>query len=114
MDMAINATGSHDEVFACDGFRGGPDDKIRVDAVHGVGVSGFSDSHDASVFDADIGFHDSPMIENHGVGDNEIERAGFCFSDGRAALAHAVANYFSAAESDLIAVMGEVFFYFDQ
>ena len=114
MDVAIDAAGSDDEVFASDSFRGGADDEIGIDAIHRVGISGFADPGDASVLYADVGFHDSPVIENHGVGDDEIERAGFCFADGGAALAHAVANYFSAAESDLIAVVGEVFFYFDQ
>ena len=77
------------------------------------GFPAFPIPSDAAVFDADVGLHDAPVIENHGVGYDEIQRAGFCFADCGAALAHAVANYLSAAERDLVAVMGEVFFDFD-
>ena len=113
MDVAIDAAGSDDQVFACDRFRAGADDEIGIDAIHRVGISGFADPSDASVLYADVGFHDSPVIEDHGVGDNEIEGAGLCFANGGAALAHAVANYFAAAERNFVAVMGEVFFDFD-
>ena len=54
-----------------------PTTRFGIDAVHRVRVSGFSDFHDAAIFDADVGFHDSPVIENHGIGDDEIERARF-------------------------------------
>src|SRR6202030_4854882 len=114
MDMAINSAGGDDKVFTGDCFRGGADDEIGIDAVHRVGVSSFADAHDAAVFDADIGFHDAPMIENNGIGNDEIERAGLPFAKSGAALAHAIANYFSAAEGDFVTVVREVFFDFDE
>ena len=55
------------------------------------------------------------MVENDGIGDDEIE--GACDFDSRiarAALAHAVANYFAAAEGDFVAVVREILFDFDE
>ena len=75
MDVAIDAACGDDQVFACDHFGGCADDQLWIDSVHRVGISGFAHFHDAAVLDADIGFHDAPMIEDDGVGDDQVERA---------------------------------------
>ena len=114
MDVAVDAARGDDQVFTGDHFGGCADDKLRIDAVHRVGISGFADFHDAAVLDSDIGFDDAPMIEDDGVGDDQVERAMLADSRmARAALAHAVANHFAAAEGDFVAVVREVFFDFD-
>jgi hypothetical protein len=53
------------------------------------------------------------MIEDYGVRDDQVERAVFAFPQGGAALAHSVADHFSAPESDLVPVVGKVFFDLD-
>ena len=48
-----------------------------------------------------------------GIGDDEIENAVLSLRGACAALAHAVANHFAAAEGDFVAVYGEVLLDFD-
>src|SRR5271156_4332012 len=113
VDVAIHAAGGKDQIFSGDHFGGGANDQIGINPRHRVWISGFADFHDAAVFDADVGFHDAPVIEDYSVGNDEVQRAVFAFSGGARALAHAVANYFAAAESDLVAVVRVIFFDFD-
>lgn len=113
MDVAIHASGGEDQIFSGDHFGGGTDDEVRINSFHRIGISGFAHFHDAAVFDADVGFHNAPVIEDHGIGYDEVQRSVFAFSRGARALSHAIANYFAAAESDLIAVVREVLFDFD-
>ena len=44
------------------------------DTVHHIGIAGFADAGDETVFDADIGFEDAGGINDEGVGDDAIER----------------------------------------
>jgi hypothetical protein len=43
-----------------------------VHAGHEGRVTGLADGHDAAVLDADVGLHDAPVIDDQGVGDEEI------------------------------------------
>src|SRR5277367_1436316 len=113
MDVAIHAAGGEDQIFSGNHFGGGADDQVGIDSFHRVWISGFADFHDAVVLDADVGFHDAPVIEYYSVGDDEVQRAVFALSGSARALTHAVANYFAAAESDLVAVVRVIFFDFD-
>src|SRR5204862_8279375 len=65
------------------------------------GVAGFADAADAAVADADIGFDDAPMVEDHRIGDDRIDGA---VGTAPLALSHAVAYDLAAAELDLLAV----------
>ncbi len=40
-----------------------------------VRIAGLADGKNIAVLDADIGFHDAPMIENERIGDDGIDRA---------------------------------------
>src|SRR5271154_5427071 len=113
MDVAIHAAGGEDQIFSGNHFGGGADDQVGIDSFHRVGISGFADFHDAAVLDADVGFHDAPVIENHCVRDHQVQRAVFALSCGAGALTHAFANYFAAAEGDFVAVVREIFFDLD-
>ena len=45
------------------------------DAVLDVGIAGLADRADAAVADADVRLDDAPVVEDDGVGDDEIRRA---------------------------------------
>ena len=113
MDMRVESAGGHDQVLSGDDFSCGADDEIGIDTSHGVRIAGLSHFDDAAVADADIAFHDSPMIDDQSVGDDEIECAADAFARRGTALAHAVADHFTAAESDFVAISGIVTLDFD-
>src|ERR1700688_3459810 len=113
MDVTVDATGSDDHIFSGDHFGGCSYHQVRINSLHGVGISGFADLNDSPVLDADITFDDSPMIEDHRVGDDQIQRASSRFADRGAALAHAVANHFAPAAGYVIAVARIFFLDFD-
>jgi hypothetical protein len=75
-----------------------------------IWVAGFADTADAAVADADIGFDDTPMIEDHGIGDDSVHGA-LCAR--RLPLPHAVADDLATAEFDFLAVNRTVTLDFD-
>ena len=99
VDMRVDAAGGDDAALAGDRF--GPRPDHDVDAGLDIGVAGFADSADAAVADADIGFDDAPMVEDHGIGDDGVDGA---VGAGRLPLPHAVADDLAAAELDLLAI----------
>ena len=99
MDVRVDAARGDDAAFAGDHLGAGADHD--VDARLDIGVAGLADAADAAVADADIGFDDAPMVEDHGVGDDRVDRP---LGAARLALAHAVADHFAAAELDLLAI----------
>ncbi len=70
-----------------------------------IRVAGLAELEDASANDADIAFHDAPMVEHHGVGDHRIDGPR---GVRRLRLAHAVADDLAAAELHLLTVGGEI------
>ena len=114
MNMTVDASGGDDQVLTRDDFGRRANHKVRIDAVHGVGISRFTDLDDAAVPNADIAFYDSPVVDDDGVGDDEVENARVVAPRHVAILAHAVTNDFAAAKSNFIAIHGEVIFDFDQ
>src|SRR5581483_8679691 len=76
------------------------------DAVHDLRIPPLADRDDPAAFNADIGLYDPPVIEDHRVGDDQVERP--LRRGRRHRLAHSVAKDFSAAELALVAVDGEV------
>ena len=110
VDMAVEAAGGNDLAFARDDLGAGADDdrlgRVEIaEAGLDVGIAGLADGADAPGTNADIGFHDAPMIEDQRVGDDGIDRA-VGVPDLR--LAHAVADDLAAAELDLLAIGGEI------
>ncbi len=99
MDMRIDAAGGDDPALAGDRLGAGADHD--VDARLDIGVAGLADAADPAVADADIGLDDAPMVEDHGVGDDRVDRA---LGAAALALPHAVADHLAAAELDLLAI----------
>src|SRR3981189_483594 len=73
VDMRVDAAGGHDAALAGDHLGARADHDI--DAGLDVGVAGLADAADPAVADADIGFDDAPMVEDHGIGDDRIDGA---------------------------------------
>src|SRR5260370_28386666 len=101
--MRVDAAGSDNLAFAGDRLGSRPDD--YVDARLHVGIAGFAYGGNAPVLDADIGLHNSPMIENERVGDDRINCA---FSSETLRLPHTVAYDFPTAELHLLPIDHEV------
>ncbi len=62
MDMRVDAAGSDNPTFAGDRLGSRSDDYVDV-RLH-IGIAGFAYGGNAPVLDADIGLHNSPVIEN--------------------------------------------------
>ncbi len=111
MDVAIDAAGRHDQVFAGDHLGGGAHHQLGVDSCHGVRIARLADLDDAAIRDADIALDDAPVVDDQRIGDDQIERAFGACRAGR--LAHAIADDFASAERDFVAIGREVLFHLD-
>src|SRR5919108_141884 len=100
-----SATARQLSIFAGDdlGARADRDGDRRLD----VGVAGLADLPDAAVFQAEIGLHDPPVIDDERIRDHRVGGVLRC----ALALPHAVADHLAAAELHLLAVGGEVLLY---
>ena len=98
VDVRVDAARRDDHPFAGDDLRR-PADGER-DAGLDVRIARLADAENQPVFQADVGFHDAPVVEDDGIRDDGIHHLG------RAALrlAHAVADHLAAAELHLFAV----------
>ena len=103
VDVRVDATGGEDFAFAGDDFGAGADD--NGDVWLGVGIAGFADGGDTAVLQANVGFNNAPPIQNQCIGDNGVHHGVV----GALALAHAIADDFTAAEFYFVAVVGVVF-----
>jgi hypothetical protein len=103
VDMRVETACGDDLAFARDHLGAGADDD--VDTGLDVGIACLADRGDAPASEPDIGLHDSPMVEDEGVGDHRVDRA---FGARRLRLAHAVADHLAAAELHLLAIGGEI------
>src|SRR5690348_15323699 len=99
MNVSIDATGSHDLALGCNDFGAGSDDDVnaRLD----VGIASFAYCADPPVADANVGLHDTPVIENDCIGDHGVNGAGRA---AQLALTHAVTDDLTAAELYLLTV----------
>ena len=76
-----------------------------TDTADGV-IARLTDATNSAGFDADIGFDNSPPIDNHCIGNDSI-RTVFAHP---LRLAHPIADHFSATEFHFLAVDGEILF----
>src|SRR6266567_4211662 len=106
--MAIDAASSDNHIFARDDLGARPHDQIGVHTIHRVGIARLANFDDAPVFDANIPFDDAPMIDNQGVGDDQIQCTVSTYSCRLATLAHAVANHLAATKRNFITVDGKI------
>ena len=104
----VDPAGGDDHPLAGDDVRAGADDQARIDPVEDVRITRLADPGDPPVLDADIGLDHPPVIDDQGVGDDEIERVVVA---GR--LPHPIPDDLATAEGDLVAVDGEVPFDLD-
>ena len=74
MDVRVDAAGSHDRALAGDDLGAGADHDI--DARLYIRVASLADFRDESVLEADIGFDDSPVIDDQRVGDHRVGDLG--------------------------------------
>ena len=78
----------------------------------GVWVASFADGCNAIAFEADVGFHNAPMVNDEGIGEHAIH-GPLCV--GALRLRHAISNGFAATEFHFLAVatrlQGEIFFH---
>ena len=107
VDVAVDAAGRGDQALAGDDLGPGADHQPVGDAVHDVRVAGLADTDDAAVVDADVGLDDADQgIEDDGVRDDQVERAGGVREARR--LGHPVPDGLAAAEDRLVAGHGQV------
>src|SRR5580700_10012414 len=106
MDVYIDAACRDDLSFASDRFRPRSDDNIHIRL--NIRISCLADCRDMTVFNADICFYDSPVVEDQRVGNDGINRS---FRSGPLRLAHAVAHNLPAPELHLLAIDREVLFH---
>src|SRR5260370_4901787 len=108
MDMHVDTTSSDNLTFAGD-HLGSRSDYYCAFWLH-IGIASFAQGGNTSVPNCNIGFHNSPVIENQRVGDDRINRA---LSAGTLRLTHAVADDFPASELHLLAIDREVLLHLD-
>src|SRR5450830_659506 len=108
MNMGIDAASGDDHAFTGNDFGGTADG--HGDVGLDVGIAGLADAGNLATFDTDVGLDDTPMIDNHRVGDDGIH---YIFVIALR-LPHAVANDLAAAEFDFLTIGGEILFDFDE
>ena len=73
--VRVDAARRDDFSFARDYLRARAYDHAGRDAGHHVRIAGLADSDDAVAANADVGFEDAGVVDDNGVGDDEVERA---------------------------------------
>jgi len=102
MDVTVDAAGGDDHAFPGDHLGGRAD--WNGDGRLYVGIAGLADGPDAAVLETDIGLHDTPVIDDHRIGDDGVSDVLVV----ALALPHAVADHLAATELDFLAVGGEI------
>jgi hypothetical protein len=108
MDVYIDAARRDNLSLAGDRFRPRSDDNIYIRLY--IRISCLADRRNMTIFNADICFYDSPVVEDQRVGNDGINRS---LRSGPLRLAHAVAHNLPAPELHLLAIDREVLFYLD-
>ena len=68
----VDRAGGDDHPLAGDDLGARADDDVHA-RLH-VGVAGLADGGDAAAAQADVGFHDAPVVDDHRVGDHAVDR----------------------------------------
>src|ERR1700751_695790 len=103
MDMRIKTAGGDDHSFAGNSFGTGSNNDVHPGL--NIGISRFANSGDTAVLEADIGFDDAPMVQDHGVRNDGING----IFDRALGLTHPISDDLTAAEFHLFSVDREVF-----
>jgi hypothetical protein len=102
VNVRIDPPGGGDQPLAGNDLGSRSDHDVDT-GLH-VGVTRLPDRSDPAILDADVGFDDPVMIEDHGVRDHGVRYLG----GDALALPHAVADHLAAAELHFLAVNREV------
>src|SRR5277367_75637 len=113
MNVRIDGARSDDLALTRDHFSGCAHHQKWIHAVLRIGISSLADFHNTAVANADVRLDDAPVIHDQSVRDHQIESALVALPKSSGTLAHAIADDFTSAESDLVAVDGEILFHFD-
>ena len=70
----VDAAGRDDQVLAGDDLGAGADHQLRIDAGLDQRIARLADADDPAVADADVALDDAPVVEDDGVGDDQVER----------------------------------------
>src|SRR6266508_4613645 len=108
----VDPAGRDDAALAGYDLGGGAHDQSLGHSRLDVGVPRLAHTHDAAPADAEIRLDDAPVVQDEGLGDDEVEHA--VGGGGPRGLAHPVANHLAPAELHLVAVDGEVLLDLDQ
>ena len=73
MNMRVNSTRCCDESFTRIYFCSHADDHILIYTIHRMRIARFSDSDDTTIFNTDICFYNTCMVNNHNVRNDCIE-----------------------------------------
>src|SRR5215472_11540189 len=106
--MHVNAAGRDDLTFARDHFGSRPNNYVHV-RLH-IRIAGFPDGSNTPVLNGDVGFYNSPVIQDQRIGDDRINGA---LTASALRLAHTVADDFSTAELYLFTINCEVLLRFN-
>src|SRR5450830_13224 len=108
VDVGIDAACRDDHAFAGDDLGSAADGHgdIGLD----VRITGFADARDLAALDADVCLDDTPVVDDHGVGDDGVHDVFIV----ALRLAHAVADHLAAAELHFFAVDREILFNLDE
>ena len=109
MNMTIKATRCENFILTRNNFCSRPNHDC--DAALDIGIACFANRSNAAIFEADIGFHNAPMIHNQRIGNHSIH--GTC-RICNLRLTHAITDDFAAAKFHFLAIKGEVFLHFNQ
>ena len=111
MNMGIQTSCCQNQPFTSQCFRGSSHSHARCYTIHHTWISRLSDTCDLPVFDPDIRFVDSCIIQHQCIGDHQIQIPVFACSGNR--LSHTVPECFSSAKLAFISIRGIVFFHLD-
>ena len=72
--MCVDAPRGHDHPLAGDDLRVRPHHEARIHILHQGRITRLANGVNIAVLDADIRLHDTPVIDDQGVGDEQIRR----------------------------------------
>ena len=109
MNVRVKPASSNDLALARNHFRAGAN--YNINAGLNIRIARLADLEDTPVAQTYISFHNTPMIEDHDIGDDGVDRS-LRARDLR--LAHAVADHLAAAKLHLFAISGEILLHLDE
>jgi hypothetical protein len=112
VNVSVDSSSSDYAILRCNNLSASANGHPWRNAIHYIRIAGFADRHNPSRAHPNISFDYSPMIQDHCVGNNQIESA--CRGGHAAGLAHAVPQILAAAELRLFTRQCQVLLNRDQ